>query len=157
MKPKISHLKKGTLIEVNKNFPYFKTLKNKQGRVTKVNPSGKTFNAKLDGEVLEVQEGEFEIAKDKVIKVKSLYLVPWIEIEYGWGDRPEGYKVFETLEQCISETKKDFETGNYESGKGYFGPVRPLCYYEVPFDNQLANRCFVDELPKFKSGLIRID
>lgn len=60
-----------------------------------------------------------------------LYAVPWIEVEYGWGDRPEGYKVFDNLEECISSTKESSANGNYESGGGYCGPVRPLYYIQV--------------------------
>lgn len=63
--------------------------------------------------------------------MKILYAVPWIEVEYGWGDRPEGYKIFDDLETCISSTKESSANGNYESGNGYFGPFRPLGYYEI--------------------------
>lgn len=56
-----------------------------------------------------------------------LFIVPWIEIEYGWGDRPEGYKVFTSEEECISTSKEDSRTGVSETM--YFGPVRPLRYY----------------------------
>jgi len=86
-------------------------------------------------------------------KEKSLYLVPWIEVEYGWGERSEGYKVFNDLEECKKSTNKSSEEGNYESGGGYFGPVRPLCYYEVPFDKEIDKNVFVDHLPKFHSNI----
>jgi hypothetical protein len=156
MKTQISNLKRGNLIEVNKNFPYYKTLKNKQGRITKVNKSGMSFNAKLDGEVLEVQKGEFELIVEQSEIPKSLYLVPWIETESGLLGKPEGYKVFETLEECINGTKKDNQDEEcYYSGI-YFGPVRPLCYYETPYDKKLANMSFVNELPKFVSLLTKI-
>lgn len=62
--------------------------------------------------------------------MKTLFAVPWIEVEYGWGQRYEGYKLFETEEDCISTTKYDSENGNYDGG--YIGPERPLYYYKVP-------------------------
>lgn len=80
--------------------------------------------------------------------MKTLFAVPWIEVEYGWGDRPEGYKVFESEEECIKQTKEDSFKGNYEGG--YFGPVRPLYYYETPDEIEGTFPCFVKEL-KFKS------
>lgn len=83
--------------------------------------------------------------------MESLYLVPWIEIEYGWGDRNEGYKVFSSLDECISSTKESSSNGNYEGG--YFGPERPLQYYEVPFNIEIFNEKFVKNLPKFRSEI----
>lgn len=81
--------------------------------------------------------------------MKTLYAVPWIEIEYGWGSRPEGYKVYETLEECVEETKLKSEDGGYESG--YFGPERPLCYYETLDEIQGPFPKFVDKI-EFKSN-----
>ena len=89
-----------------------------------------------------------------------LYAVPWIEIEYGWGSRPEGYKIFADLVECISTTIKSSENGNYDGG--YCGPERPLCYYEIPKDSIDQNKMkegqpfFVDSL-HFKSRLIPIN
>lgn len=85
--------------------------------------------------------------------MKTLYLVPWIEVEFGWGDRPEGFKVFNNKDECISQTKKDFQDGEYEGGGGYFGPVNPLCYYEIPFDKNIKKKGWIDKLPKFHSDL----
>ena len=81
---------------------------------------------------------------------KVLYLVPWIEVEYGWGDRPEGYKVFDNLEECIKDTKEKSNNGNYEGG--YFGPERPLMYCESPYNEELLDQVFIKKLPKFKSN-----
>ncbi len=81
-----------------------------------------------------------------------MYLVPWIEVEYGWGDRPEGYKVFTDEKEMIKTTNHDSENGNYEGGGGYFGPIRPLCYYEAPFDKNIA-KSWPKDLPKFHSNL----
>ena len=80
--------------------------------------------------------------------MKTLYAVPWIEIEYGWGDRPEGFKVFEDLDECLESSKASSKSGNYDGG--YFGPVRPLRYYETV--DKLAGPfpMWVDEI-KFKS------
>ena len=78
-----------------------------------------------------------------------LYAVPWIEVEFGWGSRPEGFKVFDSLEECIKNTKERFADGDY--GTGYFGPVSPLCYYETPDEIEGPYPRFVDSL-KFKSN-----
>ena len=68
------------------------------------------------------------------MELKLAYCVPWIEIEYGWGSRPEGYKIFSDLEKCLEQTKVDSAKAGYEGG--YCGPVRDmeLFYYEVPYD-----------------------
>ena len=87
--------------------------------------------------------------------MKTLYAVPWIEIEYGWGSRPEGYKIFEDLQECIEKTKTDSSNGNYESSGGYLGPERPLYYYETPDEIDGPFPTFVDKL-KFKSTPISI-
>jgi hypothetical protein len=67
------------------------------------------------------------------IKFKTmniLFAVPYLEIEYGWGERDYSYKVYDNLEECIKATKEASDTGNYEGG--YYGPQRPLHYYETP-------------------------
>lgn len=83
-----------------------------------------------------------------------LYAVPWIDVEYGWGSKPDGFKIFDDLEECIKSTNESSEKGNYEGG--YLGPERPLIYYEIP-KNSVDNSniesgvsFFIDEL-KFKS------
>lgn len=65
--------------------------------------------------------------------MKKIYLVPWIEVEFGWGSRPEGYKVFLEEKTCIACTKEDSISG--QGAGGYFGPVRPLRYYEAPLSD----------------------
>lgn len=82
--------------------------------------------------------------------MKTLFAVPWIEVEYGWGSRDEGYKVFDTLEECVAATKHDSIKGNYESGGGYCGPERPLVYFETPDEIEGPFPRFVDKL-QFKS------
>jgi len=82
--------------------------------------------------------------------MKTLFAVPWIEIEYGWGDRPEGYKVFDNIDECIASTKESSANGNYKSGGGYFGPERPLHYFETPDEIEGPFPKFVDKI-KFKS------
>lgn len=62
--------------------------------------------------------------------MKTLYAVPWIEVEYGWGERSEGFKVFDDLDTCIESTKKSSFDGNYDGG--YMGPERPIRYCETP-------------------------
>jgi len=78
--------------------------------------------------------------------MENLYAVPWVEIEYGWGERPEGFKIFTDLNDCINQTNIDSENGNYESGKGYMGPVRPLQYYIIPFDKEIKDKSFVNNI-----------
>lgn len=91
--------------------------------------------------------------------MKTLFAVPWIEVEYGWGSRPEGYKVFDNLEECISSSKESSTTGNDERGNSYFGPERSLHYYEIPDETpDDTGRTFpiwMDKL-KFKSDPIYI-
>lgn len=65
--------------------------------------------------------------------MKIVYAVDYIEVEF--GQRDEGTKLYTDLTRCIDETRKCSNSGNYSDGSGYFGPVRPLCYYEVPFDS----------------------
>lgn len=82
--------------------------------------------------------------------MRVLYAVPWIEVEFGWGERPEGFKVYDNLLQCIEETKKSSEDGNYTDG--YFGPTRPLSYYETNDEITGEFPQFVDEV-KFRTGI----
>ena len=67
--------------------------------------------------------------------MKVVYAVAYIEIEYGWGERPEGYALYLDKDKCAAQTKESSKHGNYESGEGYYGPVRPLSYREVPYDS----------------------
>ncbi len=85
---------------------------------------------------------------------KEFYAVPWIEIEYGWGDRPEGYKIFDNLEDCINTTKEDSKNGSYSGG--YIGPIRPLYYYKIPYNVDLKPHSFIDTL-EYKSEQIKIN
>lgn len=43
--------------------------------------------------------------------MKTLYAVEWVEVEYGWGSRPEGFKLFDNLDDCIKLTKESSEKG----------------------------------------------
>ena len=74
----------------------------------------------------------------------SLYAVEWVEIES--SSRPEGYKVFDSLEDCVVQTNIDSSKGVYDRGAGYFGPVRPLQYVitQDPISGPFPK--FVDEL-----------
>ena len=63
--------------------------------------------------------------------MKTVFAVEWIEVEF--GQRPEGYKLFLDKGQCILDTKKASAVGAYDGG--YIGPVRPLCYVEIPYDS----------------------
>ena len=65
------------------------------------------------------------------MSMKIVYAVPYIEVEF--GQRDEGYKLYLDKARCVFETKKSSNNG--ASSDGYFGPVRPLRYVEVPFDS----------------------
>lgn len=65
--------------------------------------------------------------------VKVVYAVEFIEIDF--GQRDEGYSLYLDKDVCIASTKKSSQAGPYSGGGGYYGPVRPLCYVEVPFDS----------------------
>ncbi len=86
--------------------------------------------------------------------MKIMYAVPWVDIEYGWGGKSDGYKVFETIDECITESIKDSENGNYEGG--YIGPERPLIYCETNDELDIKKfPAFVKSL-KFKSNFKNI-
>jgi len=85
--------------------------------------------------------------------MKVLYAVRWMDIEYGWGAKPDGFKIYDDLQQCIYDTKEKSESGNYEDG--YFGPERPLGYYETADEIQGPFPCWVNDI-KFKSNLTLI-
>jgi len=69
--------------------------------------------------------------------IKIVYGVEWIEVEF--GQRSEGYALFLDKDECIRSTKRSSQRGPYPSGSpvrgGYYGPVRPLSYVEIPFDS----------------------
>ena len=64
--------------------------------------------------------------------MKVVYGVQWIEVDF--GQRDEGYALFLDKEECISSTKKASEEGLIRR-VGYLGPVRSLCFVEIPFDS----------------------
>lgn len=99
--------------------------------------------------------------------MKVVYAVAYVEIEYGWGDRSEGYALYLDKEECIKQTKKASKNGNYEGGGGYYGPVRPLSYCEVPYSSLTAGQkrdlkehgaCHTENhwSPKFSGGEVYI-
>ncbi len=61
-----------------------------------------------------------------------IYAVQWIEVEF--GQRPEGWALFTDVDRCISETKKSCKNGRYAEDGGYYGPVKPLRYHEIPVE-----------------------
>ena len=65
--------------------------------------------------------------------MKIVYAVEYIEIDF--GSRPEGYSLYLDKDECTERTKKSSESGSYGDGGGYYGPVRPLVYVEVPWDS----------------------
>lgn len=76
-------------------------------------------------------------SKVLVFNVKVVCGVEWLESEAGWGRRPEGWKLFLDLDECLESTKLSSATGCCDGG--YIGPVRPLSYYEIPFDSLESN------------------
>lgn len=96
-------------------------------------------------------------------KIISVYGTPYIEVEF--GQRDEGWKLFIDEQECIKRIKTDSKTGAYDGG--YIGPIRPLCYYEIPFmclskeeqksiKSKRAIRSENHFSPKFKSDIIYI-
>lgn len=66
---------------------------------------------------------------------KVVFGVEWVEVEPGWGTRPEGWKISLTLEEAKAEAKRASAAGPYENGGGYCGPVRPLYVQEILTDD----------------------
>jgi hypothetical protein len=62
-------------------------------------------------------------------KPREVFAVAWIEVEF--GQRPEGYKIFTTEEECIKSTIESSKKGG--GGGMYYGPERPLTYVKVPW------------------------
>lgn len=65
------------------------------------------------------------------------YCVPHIEVEFGWGSRPNGYEIFLDEKVCKSQTLKSLAHAHarvMHNGECYFGPEMPARYYKVPFD-----------------------
>jgi len=84
--------------------------------------------------------------------MKTLFAVPWIESEAGWGAKPVGYKVFDNLEECKNST---VESSNSSGGDYYIGPERPLHYYETPDEIEGPFPKFVGRI-RFKGPAIYI-
>jgi len=97
--------------------------------------------------------------------MKVCYGTPYIEVEF--GQRDEGWMLYLTEKDCIASTKDASVKGVYSGGGGYYGPVRPLHYYEIPLaalDTSLKknlkerNYTHTDNrwTPKFKGSRISI-
>lgn len=86
--------------------------------------------------------------------MKTLFAVPWIEVEYGWGSRPEGYKIFDSLESAKSQSIKDTLSGN--SSGGYLGPVRPIQIIETVDEMKNSDFPFFVDNIKFRGDTIYI-
>ena len=56
-------------------------------------------------------------------------------IEVDFGERSEGWSIYRNRQTCIRNTRAGSERGAYGGGGGYYGPRRPLCYYEVPVES----------------------
>ena len=85
--------------------------------------------------------------------MKTIYVVPWIEVRYGWSSLPKGYKIYDYLDECISSTKENELSGLHQNG--YYGPERPLHYYEVEETDNVLFPLFVDKY-EFKTEPILI-
>lgn len=62
--------------------------------------------------------------------MKIVYGTPYIEVEF--GQRDEGWLLSNDVDQHIERIKNASSRGSY--GDGYYGPIRPLFYYEIPLD-----------------------
>lgn len=60
--------------------------------------------------------------------METVFVVPWIEVEF--GQRPEGWNVYLDEEHCKQDTRRASNLADYPGG--YYGPERPLHYFEVP-------------------------
>ena len=60
-----------------------------------------------------------------------VFAVDYVEVEFGMRD--EGTSLYIDLNHCKKETIKNSEKGVYKGGGGYYGPIRPLVYFETPF------------------------
>ena len=73
---------------------------------------------------------------------EHVYGVRWIEVEF--GQRDEGWALYVDLDECKESTKKASANGVGEGG--YYGPERPLKYYEIPLasltEDQVENLRF---------------
>jgi hypothetical protein len=98
------------------------------------------------------------------VTAKVVYVVEWIEVEF--GQRSAGWSVFLDKERCMKDTRRDSAAGGYDGG--YIGPVRPLCFFEVPYSEipESAKRtlrkkgvCSMDEdwKPKFRGETELVD
>lgn len=89
---------------------------------------------------------------------KTVYCVRWIEVEFGWGSRPEGCKIFTDREDCISSSRKSSANGPYEGGGGYYGPERPIEYQEIPFEalEPETQKLLIERLEKSEDGVARV-
>jgi hypothetical protein len=65
--------------------------------------------------------------------MKIVYAVEYIEVDF--GQRSEGYSLYLDLDKCRTATLKASVGGSYGEVGGYYGPMRPLCCVEVPFDS----------------------
>ena len=83
--------------------------------------------------------------------MKTLFAVPWVDVEFGWGSKPDGFKVFDDINTCIEKTKEDSYNGNFNGG--YVGPERPLHYYETPDEINGPFPVFVNNLKFFSNPI----
>lgn len=67
--------------------------------------------------------------------MKVIYAVAWLQSEAGWGQSPEGYKLFVDLERCKEVTLEDAAQRGLGDPYFYVGPVKPLRCVEVPLES----------------------
>ena len=65
-------------------------------------------------------------------RIETVFGVRWVEVEF--GERPEGWRIYSNVDDCIQITKEASLRGPYKDNgeDGYYGPDRPLIYHEIP-------------------------
>ena len=81
---------------------------------------------------IKVANTKNKTAKKKKKLAGPVYGVPYIEVDF--GQRDEGWSLYLDKAECIKNTKASSARGAYSGGGGYYGPERPLHYYEIPIE-----------------------
>lgn len=99
------------------------------------------------------------IVEGNIMNQTILYGVKYIEVEF--GQRDEGWALYHDKLTMEKKTRFQSDIGTYEGG--YYGPERPLSYYEIPiicvedrYNPLITNKdCIMTAAnwsPRFKNG-----